>query len=513
MVLAAILSARLSVADGSSLQATLAMRVVMILTSFAFLAPAKYAARAGRPFHVAMFATMAMTCAVYHLCDAEAPIQAMLLHGGHCPDPLTHILTLADHASAYFCILQMAFMLLGPEDHNLQWPHEETTPRKPWARVPTRGIVYNRALPLLAMLVFLALNLDFHMFHCQMLMICAVVLLHGAGQFWWSNREHAPQVLFHAVFWNRLISLGLLPISLCLPLLYIGHVYASGLAHAAWHVLIATMAMNIQRTLYHSLPDPLHTGISYLMGQDAPLADILSSPPKNPAVAHYLLSGVAVTTCLTLLADRVTRNNYDLPGLPVFGMDRLQWTGGNGDSIRHFANGGGFLVASNALFTLVAIAAAFFLISTVQINTEGKWEVVSRWRQLGCSLGYLSTFFGLLVVLASVDGTPPNLRTLALGATTCTAAAAVLLTTFEERWEPGASWMVASIPVFRRVVAACTGLAAAGFVASLFMSAWRGVTLTQHIFALLLAVWPLTYVGQVRERWAPQEALTTKLPK
>jgi len=518
-----IFSVRLSEAinssvGGSSSQSTPSAEYLMILTSLALLAPAKYAFSAGRPWHTALFVAMATICTAYHICDAQAP--SSLLSGVHCPQPLPHILTLADHGCAYFCFLQMALLLLGPEDHNMQWPVDPANPRKPWARVPTSVMLYSRALPLIGVLSFLAFYPDWREFHYQMIFLCIVLVLHGAGQFWLSykRREHAPQVLFHAVFWRRLVTLGLFPICLCLVLFISMEKFESGLAHATWHVWVAVLAMNVQRTIYHSLVDPLHMVLSLIARQNAPAADVHSTPPKNPIIAHYFLASIAVTMSVTFMAGRlvgamVPHSHYDWP---VLGLDSLQWQTG-------------YMLAIGSLSVILAIASTFGLIATVHIpwaKSDGQFH----WRRVGCALGFSSSLFGLLAIVASADGMPSKLRALVLAATACSAAAGVALTTFSE--------FSTSSMLIRRMMAAATCVTAAVFVTSLytlhqygalqhvalshnggtyyhvvFPRAWRCLALSQYCLAGLLAAWPLTYVAQVRERWTTTTPLNGKLAK
>jgi len=344
------------------------------------------------------------------------------------------------------------------------------------------------------------------------------MVINGTAQFWFSRtrRKHAPTALFQAVFWRRLGSLGLLPLCLCLFLFVLMEnlQFGSGVAHAAWHILVAVLAMNVQRTIYHSLPDPLHCVLSYFMKQNHQLADIHSTPPANPVVAHYLLSGIAITTGLTTAAGYGTSllvpppSGYDWP---VFGLDTIQWQSG-------------YIIATGTLTILVAVMVAFGLIETVHVGTENKFHRTLRWRSLGCSLGYLSCLLGLLTVVASSGSTSGQLRAFLLTATVCTTAISIQLVTFSEPWESD-TFSVASAPVLRRVIAASVAAASAGFVASLcllyrhsalqhtalgefqhgaFPIFWRDLALLQYGLVSLLAAWPLTYVAQVRERWVPK---------
>lgn len=499
---------------------------LMILTSLVLLAPAKYALSAGRPWHAALFTTMAMVCTAYHVCDAKS--STLLLPGTHCPAPLPHILTLADHGCAYFCFVQMGFLLLGPEDHNLQWPHDATNLIKPWARVPASVLVHCRVLPLLGLLSFLVFYPDWHKFHYQMVLICVGMVLNGVGQFWISQtqREHAPKVIFHAVYWRRLGSLGLLPLSLCVVLfVFMENLkFGSGVAHAAWHVLVALLAMNVQRTIYHSCPDPVHHVLSYFLHQDSSVADVHSTSSKNPLVAQCLLGCIAITTLFTLVSGSVAHLlfPYNTHDWPVFGLDLPQWQCG-------------YVVAVGTLLTLLAAAATFSLIGTVQMNSGNihkRFSGQSQWRQRGCSLGHFSAFLGFVTFVASANLAPLQLRALALAATVCAVAGSVSLVTLSEAAPTGFDKSSVSL---RRAIAVSINILSAGFMSSLYVllrsgalqytatnalqhmlfpSAWRTLAFSQYLLMGLLAVWPLTYARQVHDRWAgPETQLNSKMAK
>merc|ERR1719331_2341371 len=175
MLLSTHVYARLAAGlEGDASMLAPAADYLMILSSLALLAPAKYAFNAGRPWHAALFATMAIICTVYHVCDAKD--SKLLWSSVQCKQGL-HFLTLADHGCAYFCFVQMALLLLGPEDHNLEWPVDTVTPRKPWAKVPTTVNIYSRAIPLTAVILFLCFYPAWQQFHYQMVFLCCLAVL------------------------------------------------------------------------------------------------------------------------------------------------------------------------------------------------------------------------------------------------------------------------------------------------------------------------------------------------
>jgi len=518
--------------EGNSVSTPLA-EYLMFLTSFMLLLPAKYALTAGRPWHAALFLAMTLSCAVYHVCDAKAT--TILGAAPLCTRTHLTYMTLADHGCAYFCFLQMGFLLLGPEDHNLQWPQDPSTSRKPWARVPTSVAVNCRALPVFMFLVFMLRYAYWQKFHFHMVFMSIAILLNGVGQFWLSptRREHIPKIIFGPVFCRRLVSLGLLPLLLCTSLfLFMERSESAGLSHAAWHVVVALLALNVQRTIYYSLPDPLHTLLSYLMQEVSPVADIHSSPPNAPVVAHYSLSSIALVTGFTLFANYATcllmpaqtGESWTAFGLSMFrGMQQWQSS---------------YIIVIGSLLLLVAVATTFALIGTLDMETEGKQTWRSHWRSLGCSVGSSSLAFGLLAIaswLADAVGlsVAPQLQSVALAATVCAAAGGMLLVSFSEHYVhiTSTSATIRTGVALRCAMAAFMAVAAAGYVSSLHIlhiydalslstigipglqAVWLGLALCQHTMLALLMVWPLTYCTEVREQWTPKVPKNNKWRK
>jgi len=524
MLLSTHVYARLAAGlEGDASMLAPAADYLMILSSLALLAPAKYAFNAGRPWHAALFATMAIICTVYHVCDAKD--SKLLSSSVQCKHGL-HFLTLADHGCAYFCFVQMALLLLGPEDHNLQWPHDASTSRKPWPRVPANVAIHSRALPLLSILLFLVFYSDWSKFHYRMTLLCVAMVLNGFAQFWLSQSqsEHAPKVLFRAVFWRRLASLGFVPLLACLVLFVFMESlsFGSGFAHSAWHVLVAALAVNVQRTIYHSIADPLQTILGLLQKQP-PVSDIHSLAPTNPAVAHWLLGGPAFTASLTLLATYVTASmtsSTDL-GWPVLGVDTLQWQCG-------------YILAIGALFTCFSFAITWGLIGTVHKDEVDKssrlhshftmgHDAESRMNRslLGSILGWVSAACGLFIAVSSAEGVSVHLRTLAVVGMPWTAAMSTLLFAFSD---PCATSKAPSpVVTFRQGIAAIIAVASTGFVASLSMlqhygslgvfqhtslpTAWQMMAASQYCTIALLAAFPLTYAAHVHDRWKTKPQL------
>lgn len=87
---------------------------LMIVTSGAFLVPAQRAGRHGLNWFSVIFASQAVICGIYHYCDQHRV--GTELNGPVCSDQSYRFWHLADHGMAYFVMLQMGFLLLGPED-------------------------------------------------------------------------------------------------------------------------------------------------------------------------------------------------------------------------------------------------------------------------------------------------------------------------------------------------------------------------------------------------------------
>lgn len=103
---------------------------LLIVTSGAFLVPAQRAGCHGLNWFSVTFASQAVICGIYHYCDQHRV--GTDLHGPVCSDHGYRFWHLADHGMAYFVMLQMGFLLLGPEDPILRrfspWASVERPP-------------------------------------------------------------------------------------------------------------------------------------------------------------------------------------------------------------------------------------------------------------------------------------------------------------------------------------------------------------------------------------------------
>lgn len=104
---------------------------LLIFTSGAFLVPAQRAGRHGLNWFSVIFASQAVICGIYHYCDQHRV--GTDLNGPTCSEQSYRFWHLADHGMAYFVMLQMGFLLLGPEDPILRRLSPATVERPPFA--------------------------------------------------------------------------------------------------------------------------------------------------------------------------------------------------------------------------------------------------------------------------------------------------------------------------------------------------------------------------------------------
>ncbi|CAE8599200.1 unnamed protein product [Polarella glacialis] len=89
------------------------MAAALVLTSFAFVAPARTAFSRGGLWHAFILTMIFVICAMYHVCDTGLSSMLGLGVAETCPPALRHMLTLANHGGAHFCMLQMAVLVLA----------------------------------------------------------------------------------------------------------------------------------------------------------------------------------------------------------------------------------------------------------------------------------------------------------------------------------------------------------------------------------------------------------------
>lgn len=467
--------------------------LLVIVTSLFFLAPARLALDAGRLWHAAVFASVAVTCVIYHVCDEDLPI-ALGFEGASCSDSTKNFLTLADHGMAYFAFMQMAFIVIGPEDPVLQWidnPTVQDTPPSALAMLVPRDVtVLTRALPGVAFVVFLNWFPSWQDFHWHFILLNDVLIIFGSAAFWMhpDRRSSIQKVLIRLRFWKRMCFSFFVPLAASAMLFVLMENSQGRTMHAFWHIALSGLAV----VIFQSVSQKGSADTS-----DA--KEVLEVSARNPIVAKVLLGSALLFGAPTLLASlalsRSAEGEFQWP-LVTMPTDRRP---------------GGYLVAIGALPTLTALTLAFWLVrSTVGHHAEAQEIVISK--QLGCSMGFLGTLLGFLAVVA--DGSRvPTLHKCCLVASFCTLALAMLLTSLSTRnpWAPGSR--PRCLLAFSNLLAVMSFLMLFAldeqFVPNAYKVPRPCVAITEYASVLLSLAWPLTWSDEVQERWQSHKGWRT----
>lgn len=467
--------------------AHLAVSLLLVATSFAFLVPANAALSLGRLWHAGVFALMAAVCTIYHVCDTE--LLQTLDGGTGCPSAVRHTLTLADHGWAYYCALQMAFLVLGPEDPVMQWidhPVVRDTPACALAMSPPRDVMaVTRVLPAVAMAAFLCLYTSWADFHWQCVLLQDVLLLFGFLAFWLhqDRRTSMPKVLIRLRFWRRIWNHCIMPMLLA-SFAFIAMESADSRAmHAVWHLIAAALAVSIIKTVNSRSMDVPKAEAEELMEMSA----------RNPIVVHVLLGSVALFglptlfACLTLDCWATGQWRWALVSMPT--MQRP----------------GGYVAAIGGLPTLLAMSGAFWLIrSTTMVSHQYEPEEIVASKEWGCLIGYGSVAFGFFAIAAN-GSMFPVLHLWCLVASLGLLLVAMTLTTLSVRYPlaPGNR--------ARCLLTVATVVVVSGFIMLLVLAhqyvpndygiSHPLLAISEYLALALPTLWPLTWSSEVQARW------------
>jgi hypothetical protein len=477
---------------------------LMVVSSFALLLPARYALSAGRFWHAGLFVCMTVICAAYHMCDARVP--GSLLSPALCPRELTHVLTLADHGCAYFCILQMSLLLWGPEDHNLHGVDHKSQSKKRWAQIPAEVLLHSRLLPVIAFLWFLISNSSWRKFHFRLALLWVVLCINGIAQFWLSAKytDYACRVVTRAAFWRRLLNVGGLPLIVCGVLLGVMEYFESGVAHAIWHVAVATIACNIQRTVYYMIPDPVSVAMKYISINQLQSADVQSQAPHNPVMAHSLLyapviaMSLATTTCC--LMSCMVQHPIQIP---VLGLDTLEWQLGYTASI-------------GSILTLAAFVGALVLITAHTDGEQSKYDhSLCQFVRASSCCGAIA-ILGLLCSFAApeISGIGPW-REMILASAVILLASSMVLTTLQASDVSRASTIRCVFAVYACILAIMFIVQLCRFhylrtvisreYDDAHLAAHSTLSALQYVLLVTLALFPTTCVARVRAKWITED--------
>ncbi|CAK9008209.1 unnamed protein product [Durusdinium trenchii] len=229
---------------------------LLVLTSGAFLLPAHVSGRAGLQWYGMIFSLQALICGVYHYCDQHRV--GTELSGPVCSETSYRFWHLSDHGMAYFVMLQMGFLLLGPEDPMLRRlvPWGDTV-RLPG---PLQTVFVTRLVPSILLILLVWRGHGDHsigspIFHLLLGGLCCLLFLFAQSTFWLFRPGAAAQALFLKQSWLRL---ALCSASVILSLMMfvamqrvandqskVGMGGAKAVAHSAWHVATAVLACGL----------------------------------------------------------------------------------------------------------------------------------------------------------------------------------------------------------------------------------------------------------------------------
>lgn len=508
----------------------------LVVTSFCFLLPAAYAASAGHWFHAVMFAVMTIICTVYHVCDARS-----YLNEPSCNIPY---LTYADHVWAYFCFMQMHFLIFGVEDPNIHAALREANAKNeaasgasPFTKFypekfavrrcyPPRDVLVSRVILACGVVLIPQCFKSLGDFTFHMMLIWGGLMIPIIVIFWLQSarRSFASTVFLRANFWRRLLSAGALPLFCCSVLFLGGQRAGNGRAvHALWHIADAVLAVNLQRTVFTQQHDPMQMLLSRLFGTVGPSMDILSTAPTNPVVEHWLL-GLALCTLvyatgifaylrsllgMHMLVTPAAAVAIEPSYLPVLGLDILKHPAGFIMDLCWIV----FL-----LCLLVTITRVDFAVRSSKLSEKD--QVLSK---MGSSMIYCGILLGAITALTAMARTT-LLRALPIAAACGTASVGIsimsCISTSGARPARLARALIAlalcvAFTCFLVMLLAVYQAGGMEYEGELFHTAcplkFAGLAGSEYAVLLLIATWPLTFIQEVREYSATSKtALPTK---
>jgi hypothetical protein len=186
---------------------------LVVVSSLSFLIPTFITWRMNRLWHSFLFGMLTVICASYHYCSADGNSPQHVSHAGRqlrCSPDMSRFLTHAFFLWVYFCFLQMAFLVMGPEDPQLQWLQAQS-PGNPSCTIPIHApsdaVVAARFVPLAVLLVFHLFHAswDSEEIHWQSLLLNEILMLVCCAAFWLhkSRQFRAADVLVRFKFWHR----------------------------------------------------------------------------------------------------------------------------------------------------------------------------------------------------------------------------------------------------------------------------------------------------------------------
>jgi hypothetical protein len=476
---------------------------LVLFTSLAFLIPAFTSWRMQRFWHSFLFGVMAFVCANFHFCSADMP-QQLGLHM-RCSATAKQVLSHAFFMWVYFCFLQMAFLVMGPEDPHMQWLGTQATPGSPSCATPHHApldaVIMARVVPAVVLCIFhfLHASWDTEEIHWQSLLLNELLLLVCSAAFWMhrTRQARAADVLIRYKYWHRLLHHGFIPAMMLFWIFCIMGFADFQALHTMWHVVVALFAVSLLRTV--------------LVGDSlSPSAKVFDLSPHNPNVAHVLLGSVA----LIVLPTAVIGASFDWcsvgePHWPTI-------------STATVCQPGGYFVAIVSVPAFTGVATVFWLIDSTasgktswrQFNSAKPWErqdssmnpqQLALGKRLGCVLGFGGALCGLLASLIMKGSPIQNVLNLfccimCLGLIMIAMALTVLSsdpTTQSSRFRRGLTMFVCLPTMIVHIMM----ILADQCLPTQHVVPHSVYAVIEYSVILLLSLWPLTWAPEVQDTW------------
>eukprot|EP00927_Polykrikos_kofoidii_P015114 TRINITY_DN16705_c0_g1_i1.p1 TRINITY_DN16705_c0_g1~~TRINITY_DN16705_c0_g1_i1.p1 ORF type:complete len:557 (+),score=67.36 TRINITY_DN16705_c0_g1_i1:239-1909(+) len=468
---------------------------VVLLTSLAFFFPALSAWRASWMWHAWIFAMLAVINAAYHVCDTD-----FLTAFGidvTCPPSAELVFTQAHQMWLCFSYLQMAFLILGPEDPQLHLGDKAALQGSRGVReAPFDVIVVSRLTPFALLAIFFSSDhADHNEMQWKAMVLMELLLVFGCIGFWLPRGRSAFDVLLRFKFWQRLLNHGGLPIMIQLWICCVTAFPECRAFHCLWQVVVASFSLAMLRAV---LPD--------VAGPRSTLINVYDTSALNPTISQAVLCGPA----LTILPASLAGASYDWCNGGGWHMSTL-WKATS-------CQPGGYFVAIVAVPLSASIVVAFYLIDATTC-AKVPWTEFTRplefgdprldhrrrilGKRLGCTIGGASAGLGLVSALIMHSNGLGNLLCKLSHATACLGLVSAMIMTvlFSDPTSRGAE--------FRRIFTFFVCLPSLAIHITLMLmersiAIWFVVpqavfVISEQLTVLVFVLWPLTWVKELNE--------------
>jgi hypothetical protein len=484
----------------------------LLIASLAFLIPALSAWRMKRIWHCYLFVIMALICTCHHLCSADTS-RHMGMHT-LCAPTVTNFFSHAFSASAHFCVLQMAFLIMGPEDPHMQWLNLQAAPSDACGETPLHApfdaIVTARVVPavVLCLFHFSRALMDTEEILWQSILLNESILLVCCTSFWMhhSRIDWAADVLVRFKFWHRLLHHGFIPAMMLFWIFCLKGLADLQAFSSLWYLVVASFAVSLLRAV--------------LVGESSlPSAKVFDISLNNPNVADVLLGSVGLIVLPTALIGA----SFDWCS-----MDNSRWpTIATTTQCRQ----GSYFVALVSIPTFVALATAFWLIASTsptkttwfQFHTSKlSWKSTERLagenaleelsfdaqqlalgKSRGCFLGYAGAFLGIVAAMI-VRSTPFQDTWSFLCNSIAGGFIAVAMALTALSCDPSTRRYRCRQRFTMLVVVPVVLLYMILILSNKFLAIHvphSACAMTEYLVVMLMSVWPLTWVREVQEVW------------